>query len=184
MLLALVVRKIVLCWAITNLLVISVHQSLFCCPDLCRVSQLQKCMRFLEPYTYKGPQEMALSRLSKFWEMIRYTIQDRLHAFVHLFLTYSLSLYYLSSTSRGAGIYQRTRQSTWELTFLFKYLTFLFRTIMRIGIFFYLILSVLFNWYFHASIHILSDFIHRCYPFSVGSNRILFVCWTIWKLSY
>ena len=150
-----------------NLLAISVCQSLFCCPDLCRVNLFQKWVWILESYTWKGPKEMARSRLSKLWKVIRYAIQDWSHAFVHLFLTYWLSLYSFPSINVGVGICQRTRQNAHLLLLLFKYLTFFFRTIMRIQIFstlFYLFL----NWYFHTSIHILISF------------TIIFVCWTIW----
>lgn len=109
---ALVVRKLALCWTVMNLLAVSVCQSLFCCPDLCRVTLFQKWVWILESYTWKGPKEMALSRLSKLWKVIRYAIQDWFQACVHLFLTYSLSLYYFSSISVGVGICQRTRQNT------------------------------------------------------------------------
>lgn len=81
---------------------------------------------------------MALSRLSNLWEVLvgRSDMQFKtgFHAFVHLFLTYSLSLYFFSSISVGVGICQRTKQNTHFLLLLFKYLTFLFRAIMRIQI--------------------------------------------------
>ena len=152
-----------------NLLAVSVCQSLFCCPDLCRVTLFQKWVWILESYTWKGPKEMALSRLSKLWKVIRYAIQDWFQACVHLFLTYSLSLYYFSSISVGVGICQRTRQNThfcccccsyiW-LSFLeqlWEYKSFLPYSIC--------IFKLIFS---HIYPH--SNFICRHYPFSVGNN--------------
>lgn len=142
-----------------NLLAVSVCQSLFCCPDLCRVILFQKWVWILESYTWKGLKEMALSRLSKLWKVIRYAIQDWFHAFVHLFLTYSLSLYYFSSISVGVGICQRTRQNTHFFVVVVVHIfDFLFKNNYENTNLFYLILSVFLNWYFHASIHILISF--------------------------
>lgn len=155
-----------------NLLVISIQQSLFCWPHLCRMPapELHVIFRAMERNT-TGKDLTGFLCLA--------FIGSRKWSYMQL-MTNSMRLFIYSSHIHWAYTIYPVLVRGWDISInkakyfgayilIHKYLTMIFRRIMRMEIFSF-ILSVFFNSCFHISNYILSDFLHRHYLFSVLIN--------------